>query len=63
MENREVFLNAGGESYEYIPCLNDEAEHVTMLANLVDQHTQGWGPQLDEPAQVLARATALGASQ
>ena len=63
MENREVFLNAGGERYEYIPCLNDQAEHIAMLASLVDQHTQGWGPGMDEPAQVLARAMALGASQ
>ena len=63
MENREVFLNAGGERYEYIPCLNDQVEHIAMLANLVDQHTQGWGPGMDEPSQVLARAMALGASQ
>jgi ferrochelatase len=63
MENREVFLNAGGERYEYIPCLNDQAGHIAMLANLVDQHTQGWGAAMDEPSQVLARATALGASQ
>lgn len=63
MENREVFLNAGGERYEYIPCLNDESGHIAMLANLVEQHTQGWGPGQDEPGQVLRRATALGASQ
>ena len=63
MENREVFLNAGGERYEYIPCLNDETGHIAMLAGLVEQHTQGWGPSLDDPQQVLQRATALGASQ
>jgi len=63
MENREVFLNAGGERYEYIPCLNDEAQHIAMLANLVDQHTQGWGPGIDRPSGVLERASALGASQ
>ncbi len=63
MENREVFLHAGGERYEYIPCLNDEAEHIAMLASLVEQHTQGWGPSVDDPQQVLRRATALGASR
>jgi len=63
MENREVFLNAGGERYEYIPCLNDESEHIAMLAGLVEQHTQGWGPGVDRPEQILRRATALGASQ
>lgn len=63
MENREVFLNAGGERYEYIPCLNDEAEHIAMLAGLVEQHTQGWDPSQDDPQAVLQRAVALGASQ
>ena len=61
MENRAVFLEAGGERYEYIPCLNDDAAHMEMLAALVAQHTQGWGPGLDEPAEVLARAVAVGA--
>lgn len=63
MENREVFLNAGGERYEYIPCLNDDAEHIAMLADLVDRHTQSWAPTQEEPARVLERARALGAEQ
>ena len=63
MENREVFLNAGGERYEYIPCLNDDAEHIAMLADLVDRHTQGWAPAHEEPSRVLERARALGAEQ
>jgi protoporphyrin/coproporphyrin ferrochelatase len=63
MENRTVFLEAGGERYEYIPCLNHDAGHMDMLAGLVERHTQGWGPQVDEPATVLARAVALGAAQ
>ena len=63
MENREVFLNAGGERYEYIPCLNDEAGHIAMLAKLVDRHTQGWDPHQDEPAATQQRAIALGAAR
>ncbi len=63
MENRDAFLEAGGERYEYIPCLNDNPEHIAMLANLVDQHTQGWGPSLEDPALVRQRALALGAGQ
>ncbi len=42
LENREVFLQAGGEDYEYIPCLNDRPDHIHALADLVKQHTQGW---------------------
>jgi ferrochelatase len=63
MENREIFLSAGGERYEYIACLNDEPDHVNLLGRLVEQHTQGWGPALDAPDMVRTRAMALGASQ
>jgi ferrochelatase len=63
MENRDIFLGAGGERYEYIPCLNDDAQHIAMLAGLVDRHLRGWEPQREEPAQVRERALALGASQ
>jgi ferrochelatase len=44
MENRDVFLEAGGENYRYIPCLNDQPDHIGMLAQLVEQHLQGWLP-------------------
>jgi len=42
MENRALFLEAGGKRYEYIPALNDEAAQVAALAALVRRHTQGW---------------------
>jgi ferrochelatase len=42
MENKEVFIQAGGEDYKYISCLNDEPGHIDMLAGLVLRHTQGW---------------------
>jgi ferrochelatase len=41
-ENRHVFLSAGGESYRYIPALNDRPDHIQALADLVARHTQGW---------------------
>ncbi|WP_168195206.1 ferrochelatase [Shewanella sp. SNU WT4] len=34
-ENREIFEHAGGESFRYIPCLNDDDLHIEMMANLV----------------------------
>lgn len=34
---RELFLKAGGENFNYIPALNDSADQVQLLANLV-QH-------------------------
>ncbi len=37
-ENREVFEDAGGESYRYIPALNDNPAHIDMMLNLVKPH-------------------------
>ena len=42
-------LLAGGR---YIPCLNDDADHCELMAGLVEQHTQGWGPGMDDPSQM-----------
>ena len=41
-ENREYFVKAGGEKYKYIPCLNDSPMHISMIAELITKHTQGW---------------------
>lgn len=38
VENRHVFLQAGGESYEYIPALNARDDHIFALANLIKQN-------------------------
>ena len=35
IENRDVFLGAGGESYQYIPALNASAGHVATLLGLI----------------------------
>ena len=42
MENRDTFLQAGGESYRYIPALNDRPEHVALLETLVREGGEGW---------------------
>ncbi len=34
-ENKETFLQAGGEQFNYIPCLNDDELHIAMMAELV----------------------------
>lgn len=41
-ENREIFLRAGGERYEYIPALNDGEAHITALTALVRRNVAGW---------------------
>ncbi len=35
MQNREIFQHAGGGKYEYIPALNDQDDHIAMMARLV----------------------------
>lgn len=61
-ENREYFMEAGGERYEYISALNDRPEHIQALAGLVEDNLAGWpAPQTDPDRQ--ARAKALGAGQ
>lgn len=43
-ENRDVFLDAGGEAFHYIPALNADEAHIEALARLVEAHLQGWLP-------------------
>lgn len=42
MQNRDNFLNAGGESLGYIPALNERPGHIVFLADLIAEHCQGW---------------------
>lgn len=41
-EIREAFEHAGGESFTYIPCLNDDAAHVAALAAVIRENLAGW---------------------
>ncbi|HDZ3142042.1 TPA: ferrochelatase [Klebsiella pneumoniae] len=34
VQNREIFLEAGGKQYEYIPALNADAAHIEMMVNM-----------------------------
>lgn len=37
VENKNLFLQAGGEHFDYIPCLNDSDEQVSLLNQLVKE--------------------------
>ncbi len=41
MENREVFLRAGGEQFHYIPALNNRSEHIDALFDILQPHLPG----------------------
>ena len=42
IRNRAVFMEHGGQRYDYVPALNTNAAHVDLLCELVLQHAQGW---------------------
>jgi ferrochelatase len=42
MEGREEFLEHGGETFTYIPCLNDSDDGMTVIKALVDENIGGW---------------------
>ena len=35
IQNAELFLEAGGHSYQYIPALNERTDHIQLLAHIV----------------------------
>lgn len=41
-EIRDAFLEAGGESFTYIPCLNDDPAHIDALETVIEENLQGW---------------------
>ena len=42
IQNREFFIKAGGEKFNYIPALNDDEHHIELLSNIILKHTNGW---------------------
>jgi protoporphyrin/coproporphyrin ferrochelatase len=49
LRNRQLFLDAGGEAYDYVPCLNAGDAHVAVLTGLLKRHTQGWADPSQRP--------------
>ena len=63
-EAREAFLHAGGETFSYVPCLNDSAAWIDALTALTERHLSGWDTRTPaDPAQLQGtrdRALAMG---
>lgn len=38
----ESFEHAGGKDFTYIPCLNDDPNHISALSKIVQRNLQGW---------------------
>jgi ferrochelatase len=60
MRNREYFVAAGGERFEYIAALNAGDDHVAALTELILRNGQGW-PEFD-PGWDAARVGAQRAA-
>jgi ferrochelatase len=60
-ENRGYFMDAGGERFEYIPCLNSDSDHIDALAQLISSQLSGWITGGEDSARTKALATSLGA--
>ncbi|MFV0360910.1 ferrochelatase [Tropicimonas sp.] len=41
-EIRESFEHAGGESFTYVPCLNDDPAHLDLLSEVIAANLKGW---------------------
>lgn len=41
-EIRESFIEAGGETFTYVPCLNDDDAHIAALAEIAAENLAGW---------------------
>ena len=72
MENRQLFVDAGGEQYNYIPCLNDSQPHIDALCEVLSAHMFGWpetmpgwdaGKLAVEAKESRERALAMGAKK
>jgi ferrochelatase len=62
-ENRDYFLEAGGERYEYIEALNADEVHILALTKLLQSHLQGWATTPERTEQRSELAKAMGAEK
>ncbi len=63
LQNREVFLRAGGERYAYVPALNASELHIAALGDLVERNLVGWDAKPSaELVATRARAIERGAA-
>ena len=72
MDNKKMFIDAGGETFNYIPCLNDSEDHINAICEILTAHMFGWpetmpnwdaGKQAVEANQSRQRALEMGAKK
>lgn len=62
IRNRQLFVDAGGEAYDYVPALNADEPHAAVLSDVITRHAQGW-PETSAVTRDDAEATRQRALQ
>ena len=42
IQYRKVFINNGGEKFEYIPCLNDSEDQISLIKSIINNNIADW---------------------
>lgn len=67
LECKEAFLMAGGQSFHYIPCLNESHAWISALTDITRAHLGHWldipEPASEERERTARRAIAAGAEK
>lgn len=63
IEGKEDFIAAGGQSFQYIQCLNDSQDFIKALAVITTNHMRGWDTAVRTSAQTLEDKSQLEAQR
>ena len=66
MEGRTTFVQAGGQEFHYIPCLNERDDWIHVLADIALANLQGWlglEKSEEEAEQSRQRGIKMGAKE
>ena len=61
IELHEEFIEHGGETFTYIPCLNDTADGMKVIEEVAIENLRGWvemAPSSQKAAKTAAKTTA-----
>ncbi len=59
IRNRALFLQNGGEYYDYVPALNASEAQLRLLENLIERHTKDWLSSTTDEELSLRKARAM----
>lgn len=62
MQNRDLFVDAGGGELRYIASLNESPAHIQALRSLVEEHMGSWPQALREQQNEAAQSAQLANS-